>query len=1003
MRSRPQFTPMYLAATTGVAFCYLAAARLGLTFAIPPGNATAVWPPSGIALAALLILGYRTWPGVWVGATIVNAATGVSAATAAALGTGNTIEAVVAAWLLRRYLRIDAAFTKLRDALIFTGVAAVSCTIASLVGASSLFLGGYLDWSHFLENWWTWWVGDVAGQVIVTPLVLALWSKKWSAGDRRQRVELAAVFVLLAGCSFCVFGGGLPERFAASLVYVTLIPLIWVAFRFDLVEVTGATALISIAAIWGACNQVGAFGSKGIHPSLANVQIFMNIYAVTGLAMAGVVAGRRAAESALRESRDRLYQEYQQRVRTEQAFKKSETTFEAVFTSAPIMMLLLDQDRTVRAANPAAQQLITLPDQEGGCTRFGSAIHCVHSGDSPNGCGFGPECAYCPIRRIIEETFQTGVAHRGHELRFTRRLKDEQCESYFLVSTSMVCVPGGREVLVIIEDISDRKHAEEQIQVNLKVQETVSAILRSSLQANRLDEFLRQALDLIVSVPWMRLQPKGCIFLADGKSQQLVMKVQQGLPPEQLAACHQVSFGHCLCGAAVDSREIVFSTEVDEHHATTYPGMPAHGHYCVPIVADRNPLGVLNLFVEEGHRRRPEEEVFLGSVAQILATTIRRMHIQEALYESDERFHLAIRGTDAGIWDWDLRTNEVYFSPRWKSILGYTEDEVRHEFEEWESRLHPEDRERALMTVRDYLGGKLPQYELEHRLLHKDGSYRWILARGAVVCDDSGKPYRMAGSHLDITERKSMEETLRVQLAQLIAAQEIQSHLQPNAPPEIPGFDVAGKCYPAEFAAGDYFDFLFPRNGAVASVIGDVSGHGVGPAILMASLRAHLRSSLEAQTDMCRLLTGINQILREEAPAQFVTLLAVMIDTQMRTLTYVRCGHPPGFIMNARGEVTAWMERGGFPLGILPDAELCQSDPLRLQSGDVVVMLTDGILEAFSADDIQYGVDRTVQTVRNHRGESATQIIESLRKGVEGFAGRTHLSDDVTLIVIKVD
>ena len=257
-----------------------------------------------------------------------------------------------------------------------------------------------------------------------------------------------------------------------------------------------------------------------------------------------------------------------------------------------------------------------------------------------------------------------------------------------------------------------------------------------------------------------------------------------------------------------------------------------------------------------------------------------RKQAEKALRDSEERFALAVEGTDAGIWDWDLRTDDVYFSPRWKSMLGYAEDEIQHDFAEWESRLHPEDRERALRTVREYLDGNSPDFELEHRLRHKNGSYRWILARGAVVCDDAGKPYRMAGSHLDITDRKSMEEKLRVQLAQLIAAEEMQSHLLPEKSPEIPGFDIAGKCYPAEFAAGDHFDFLKLKDGTFVAVIGDVSGHGVGPAILMAFLHAHLRSLADVHTDLSELVMQANNLLEEESPDQhFVTLLAGMFDS----------------------------------------------------------------------------------------------------------------------------
>ncbi len=132
-----------------------------------------------------------------------------------------------------------------------------------------------------------------------------------------------------------------------------------------------------------------------------------------------------------------------------------------------------------------------------------------------------------------------------------------------------------------------------------------------------------------------------------------------------------------------------------------------------------------------------------------------------ALVKSEERFELAVRGTDAGIWDWDLRTDKVHFSPRWKSMLGYAEDELGDDYAEWERRLHPDDRDRALETVRAYQAGETPHFELEHRLRHKDGSYRWILARGTCLRDADGRAYRMVGSHIDVTARKLAEERLK--------------------------------------------------------------------------------------------------------------------------------------------------------------------------------------------------------------------------------------------------
>lgn len=140
---------------------------------------------------------------------------------------------------------------------------------------------------------------------------------------------------------------------------------------------------------------------------------------------------------------------------------------------------------------------------------------------------------------------------------------------------------------------------------------------------------------------------------------------------------------------------------------------------------------------------------------------VQRRQAEEELRSSRERFELAVRGSQDGLWDWDLRTNEVFFSAQWKSILGYEDSELRSHLDEWLERLHPDERERVLAANYAHINGTTSHYEYEYRLRHRDGSYRWILARGVALRDASGKAYRMAGSHVDITAWKRMERDLQ--------------------------------------------------------------------------------------------------------------------------------------------------------------------------------------------------------------------------------------------------
>ena len=171
----------------------------------------------------------------------------------------------------------------------------------------------------------------------------------------------------------------------------------------------------------------------------------------------------------------------------------------------------------------------------------------------------------------------------------------------------------------------DRKQIEEKIRQDYYIQSTISAVLQISLEPTPIEEQLQRILDLLLSVPWLSLESKGCIYMVDeNKDALLVMKAHRNLPEGLFETCSTVQFGRCLCGMAALFGKIVHSETVGPQHITHYKEMSPHGHYCVPIQAAGKVLGVINLYVKEGHKRDPKEEEFLSAVANTVAGIIER-------------------------------------------------------------------------------------------------------------------------------------------------------------------------------------------------------------------------------------------------------------------------------------------------------------------------------------------------------------------------------------------
>jgi sigma-B regulation protein RsbU (phosphoserine phosphatase) len=242
--------------------------------------------------------------------------------------------------------------------------------------------------------------------------------------------------------------------------------------------------------------------------------------------------------------------------------------------------------------------------------------------------------------------------------------------------------------------------------------------------------------------------------------------------------------------------------------------------------------------------------------------------------------------------------------------------------------------------------------------------------------------------------RHELEASLRV-------AREIQQNLLPSGPPQIEGFDFCGVCVPIEETAGDFFDYFPMCDGSLAIVVGDVSGHGIGPALLTAETRGYLRALTRANADVGQVSTLVNRLLWDDVNGgRFLTLFFGRLDPIARTLTYSSAGHP-AHVVHASSRVTA-LKSQTPPLGMFENLVVPTSEPITLGKDDVLFVATDGLFDAHSPEGKLLGRDLCVQWLLEHRAQPAETIIEELLTATRSFADGAPLHDDLTMVVAKV-
>ena len=337
-----------------------------------------------------------------------------------------------------------------------------------------------------------------------------------------------------------------------------------------------------------------------------------------------------------------------------------------------------------------------------------------------------------------------------------------------------------------------------------------------------------------------------------------------------------------------------------------------------------------------------------------------------------------------------------YVNPAFESTTGYSREEaLGHTPKILQSGMHEKAFYQNLWKT--ILRGKPYRGTIVNK--KKNGELYWSEQTITPMKDDAGNIINFVSVLKDITELREKQE----QEFQLRIARELQQRLY-KANVSVPGFDIAGATYSAVETNGDYFDFISMKDGSIGMVVGDVSGHGIGAALVMAQTRAYLRAFAKNESDPGLLLTWLNQELAADLGKEhYVTLILARLDPKQKLLDYASAGHLPAYLLNNSGEVKSVMESTGIPLGIMRDYKFSKNESIKLSSEDIVFFLTDGITEAQALDETEFGMDRALEIIKCHRKATGKQIMEHLYQAVRSFSHNLPQEDDITSIICKVN
>ncbi len=947
-----------------VAIAYFLIARLALSFIALPEGGTPVWPGSGLALAAVLLLGYRAGIGVLIGNIIVNfyAVDWLpdTLFMSCCFTIGNTLETLFAAYLSRQFLKNIGLFIQVRDAVYFVVFAGlISPIFSATFGVTAILLVGRISWASYMEIWWTWWIGDVGGILVFAPVLLVF---SQGFGEFRQKVQkrwmegAVFIFITLLICQI-TFSKGYPVE------YMLLPLLVWAVFRFGQWAATLLLVMGSTIAIVATANGFGPFVRNSlngnVNDSLILLQSFVGVFSLTTLILSAVISENEQAKRRLETANIQL--QHLDRLKDEFLANTSHEL------RTPLNGIIGIADSLIDGATGE----LSVP------TRANLAM--ISSSGRR-------------LSNLVNDLLDfSKLKHKTLELQLKPIDLRSLIEIVFALSLPLV----GRKQLVLVNAIplnlpavkADENRLQ-QILHNLvgnAIKFTESGIIEISAKWLDEDNIINES----PSFPQVEITISDTgIGIAEDKLERIFESF------EQAEGSTARLYGGTGVGLAIAKKlvelhggQIWVKSRIEEGSEFTFT---------LPLSSEEaekpsETLPLLKEFITPNFNPellKAREITSQKSSAKILIVDDEPINLQVLVNMLSLQNYTLIQAKN-GIEALEILTNGfkpdlVLLDVMMPKMTGY---EVTKKIREtWQATELPV----LLLTAKNQLSDLVTGFESgANDYLRKPVEKDELLAR--------------IKTHLNLLRLKS--ENLRL-VAELDVTRQQQQMLLPS-PEElqlIEDLEIAAFMEPATEVGGDYYDVIQHQNG-VKIGIGDVTGHGLESGVLMIMVQMAVRTLLQSN-------------LRN--PVQFLTLLNLAVygnlqrmksekNMSLLLLDYqkgqvVASGQHEDIILVRSGGKVELIDTVdlGFPIGLVEDiGDFVAETVIELNPGDVVIVYTDGITEAENVEGVQYGLHRLTELASQQGEQSATKIVEVILNDVRHFIGEQKVYDDITLLVLK--